>query len=73
MSDLSLNLKLTVEQTMKQWPGTVSVFLHYRTACVGCPMSPYDTLQDVISNYHLNAEEFLQRLLDAITKESHEP
>ncbi len=49
-----------------QWPATIPVFLHHRMSCVGCYMSAYDTLAEVIATYRLDWPAFRSELESAI-------
>ena len=62
MAEKTIQLNLTVADVLARWPETAAVFLKHKTACVGCTMAPFETLQDVVVNYDLSGEEFLQEL-----------
>ena len=51
MSKVGILPDQTVGEIMRRWPGTVAVFLRHRMACVGCPMSWFDTLTDASAEY----------------------
>ncbi len=55
-------LKTTVAEFLDTYPAAVPVFLNYHLACVGCAMSGFDTLKDVVRIYHLPADQFLADL-----------
>src|SRR5690606_41085923 len=48
------------------WPETVAVFQAYKTACVGCAMASFDTIEDVARIYRLDLDDFMQALRDCI-------
>ncbi|MEA3336654.1 MAG: hypothetical protein U9R25_12135 [Chloroflexota bacterium] len=54
-----------VADVMDRWPQTLLVFLHRRTACVGCPMAPFCTLDEVAHAYHLDIDSLLDELEQA--------
>jgi hybrid cluster-associated redox disulfide protein len=60
------SLELTAAEVLSRWPATISVFLQYKTGCVGCDMAPFDTLADVIRIYKLPGETFLQAIHIAV-------
>jgi hybrid cluster-associated redox disulfide protein len=45
-----------------RWPAAISIFNHHRMSCAGCWMASFDTLQDAIFNYGLNAAQFIAEL-----------
>jgi hybrid cluster-associated redox disulfide protein len=57
--------ELTVAETLHRWPQTAAVFLRRRMACVGCPIAPFETLDEVSTIYAVNPKRFLQELQDA--------
>ena len=57
-----------VADLLQAWPETIPVFLRHRMGCVGCMMAPFDTLEDVIAIYGMQAENFYSALEKAIRK-----
>jgi hybrid cluster-associated redox disulfide protein len=55
---------MTVAEILEKWPGTVSVFQAYKTACVGCTMAEFDTMVDVARSYELELTELMAALHD---------
>jgi len=47
---------------LSRHPGAASVFFAHRMACVGCSLSPFDTLADAAREYRLPLAEFLAEL-----------
>ena len=41
------NSNMTVAEVLEKWPETFTVFQEFKTACVGCVMAPFDTIDDV--------------------------
>ncbi|HSM55906.1 MAG TPA: hypothetical protein VK879_07100 [Candidatus Sulfomarinibacteraceae bacterium] len=62
MNELTPTAEMTVSEVLEAWPETALVFNGYRTACVGCAMAAFDTIDDVARIYHLDLEDFLQAL-----------
>lgn len=63
---------MVVEEVLKQWPETVPVFHYFKTACVGCSMAPFDTLEDVARIYDLELSAFMAALNHVIDGEDDE-
>ncbi|MGE5263174.1 MAG: DUF1858 domain-containing protein [Acidobacteriota bacterium] len=58
---------LTVDQVLTRWKQTASVFVHRRMACVGCPMSPFETLGNVAEIYGLPVDNLMKELEQTIS------
>lgn len=56
----------TVADILACWPQTVPVFMRYRLACVGCPISRFEIIADIAAIYGINPNRFLQELQQAI-------
>ena len=52
----------TIDYVMRTEPATVATLLKHRMACVGCPIAPFHTLQDVCQEYRLENGAFLREL-----------
>ena len=69
MEPFHLSADLTVDEVLGRWPETIPVFLEYKMTCVGCYMSPFDTLEDALAVYGLPQKTVLaalnQRVKDA--------
>jgi hybrid cluster-associated redox disulfide protein len=59
---------ITVSALLQERPGADKVFFHLRTACVGCSMARFCTLEDVAEQYHLDLETLLGELETASPK-----
>lgn len=62
----SIQAELTVAETLERWPQTIPVFLRRRMACVGCAITPFETLAEAAAIYSLELDGFLQELQDAV-------
>lgn len=60
----------TVAEVLERWPATASVFVRYRTSCVGCSMAEFESLADVSAIYRLPLGEFLDDLEDAVRQDN---
>ncbi|SFP19944.1 hybrid cluster protein-associated redox disulfide domain-containing protein [Cohaesibacter marisflavi] len=59
---------LTLDEVMKIWPQTITVFLRHKMLCVGCLVNPFHTIEDACIEYKLNEESFraeLQHVINA--------
>jgi hybrid cluster-associated redox disulfide protein len=68
MEGATITADLTVTEVLERWPQTISVFHRYRTACVGCPIAPFDTLADVARIYNLDLPQFLNAFQQTIAQ-----
>jgi hybrid cluster-associated redox disulfide protein len=66
MSLAALDSSMTVEEVLERWPQAAPVFNHYKSACVGCALSPFCTLEDVAGTYHLDLAGLMADLDHAI-------
>jgi hybrid cluster-associated redox disulfide protein len=66
MSDNFFTPDMIVAEVLKTWPQTIQVFLHHKTACVGCALSPFETLVDVSRNYQIPMSKLLLALAESI-------
>ncbi|WP_294623204.1 DUF1858 domain-containing protein [uncultured Roseovarius sp.] len=56
---------LPLEDLMREWPQTISVFMRHRMLCVGCLVSPFHTVTDACAEYQLDEDLFLAELMRA--------
>ncbi len=66
MEQTVLSSDLTVDQLLKQWSKVIPVFMRLRLSCVGCPMSPFETLDTVAKIYGLPLDNLMNELKTAI-------
>ena len=62
MDNLQFSPNLTVAETLEQAPQTSSVFIKLKTACVGCYLTHFCTLEDVTKTYGLSMDNLLGEL-----------
>ena len=62
MEHTVLSPDLTVDQLLSRWRQVIPVFMRLRLSCVGCPMSPFETLDTVAQIYGLPLDDFMQEL-----------
>ncbi|HEX7968370.1 MAG TPA: DUF1858 domain-containing protein [Stellaceae bacterium] len=58
----------TVERLLRAQPETARVFLRRKMACVGCVMSPFETVGEVARIYGIAEGELLADLAAAARK-----
>lgn len=59
--------ELTVADLLDRWRQAAAVFVTRRMACVGCPLSSFETLDKVAAVYGLPLETLLVELEEAIS------
>ncbi len=65
--NMLLAVDWTVDDVLTRYRETASVFVQRRMACVGCPMSRFETLQDAARIYGLPVAELMRELKQAIS------
>lgn len=58
--------QMTVDQVLRTWQQTIAVFMRLRMACVGCPLSAFETLDAVAAIYGLPVEKLVAELQQAV-------
>ena len=58
----------TVKEVLDRHPRSLRVFVDIGLLCAGCPAEAFHTLEDVAREYHLNLEELLQQIHEAIAE-----
>jgi hybrid cluster-associated redox disulfide protein len=61
----AITLDTPVEEVMRRFPATMSVFLRHRMHCIGCAVGPFHTVSDAIREYDLPAAALLRELREA--------
>jgi hybrid cluster-associated redox disulfide protein len=69
MNKKAITPDLMVADILTEWPETVQIFLAYRMSCIGCYLSPFDSLEDALVVHDLPVEAFVDELNQKI-KES---
>lgn len=62
-----LSPDLTVDELLSRWSQVIPVFIRLRLSCVGCPMSPFETLDTVAKIYGLPIDNLMQELEATLT------
>jgi len=57
-----IHASLSISDILSKWPETASVFLKFNMTCIGCYMSPFDTLEDALAVHGLPLDEVLEAL-----------
>ncbi len=66
MSQPRFSPDLTVAEVLKRWDQTAAAFIQLRMACVGCPMSPFETLESAAQIYGLPPDALIRQLEAAL-------
>lgn len=59
---------MTVDEILKRWPQTASVFRDYALACLGCAIAPFCEVTAVADIYGLPKEKLMADLRRAIAQ-----
>lgn len=60
--------QMTVEDVLKKWPQTYSVFRSRNTDCIGCLLQRFCSIQDVADTYELSAPDLVVDLERCVRK-----
>ena len=64
--------QMAVEDVLKKWPQTYTVFLKRNTDCIGCLLQRFCSLQDVADTYELSAQDLVGDL-ELCLRKSNQP
>jgi len=53
---------MPMSEILTRWPETIPVFMEYKMTCIGCYMSPFDTLEDALTVHGVPAGNILKAL-----------
>jgi hybrid cluster-associated redox disulfide protein len=59
MNTQILPAQMTVEDILKKWPQAYAIFNTRNTACVGCMLQRFCTLQDVAETYLISLSDLV--------------
>ena len=62
MDTRKIDIQLTVDQVLQEWPQAYTVFMKNKTRCVGCFMQQFCTLNDVAETYQLSREILVEQI-----------
>ena len=68
MDNLKFFPNLTVAETLETGRQISSVFIKLKTACVGCCLTQFCTLEDVAKTYELSLDDLLGELQQAVRR-----
>lgn len=57
-----LKLEMTVEEVLEAWPETAVIFQEYATACIGCDLAAFCTLNEAANEYQIPPRILLHNL-----------
>ena len=66
MNTQILQAQLSVEEILKKWPAAYMVFNNHNTACVGCMLQRFCTLQEVAETYSIPLQDLRMDLENSI-------
>ena len=66
MNEKPITTDLMVADILTNWPETVPVFLAYRMGCIGCDLSPFDSLEDALLVHGLPVEPIVDELNERV-------
>jgi hybrid cluster-associated redox disulfide protein len=67
---MAIDIDDIVGEVMAAQPSTIRVFLDFRMACVGCPISAFHSVDDACKEHGVDVDNFLAALraaADAVT------
>lgn len=53
---------MMVDKLLREYPQTARIFVDWQMACVGCPMSGFETVEEVAENYGKDPAQFVTDL-----------
>lgn len=62
----SITPQTTMKALLTAWPEVIPLLLKHKMACVGCDMSPFETLGDAAKIYRVNLGELLNEIFGVI-------
>ncbi len=68
MNQIILSPDLTVSTVLDHWGEAASVFIAFRMACVGCPLSCFESLAAAAKNYGLAPDLLVERINEVILR-----
>jgi hybrid cluster-associated redox disulfide protein len=71
MDTRTIDLQMTVEQVLQEWPQAFYVFMKNKTKCPGCFMQAFCTLKNMAETYQLSLEALVDDIKCASEKEEH--
>lgn len=58
----SLSPDIMVKELLDRYPQILQLFMDLHLLCPGCPAEAFHTLADVTREYHLDLDQFLNRI-----------
>jgi len=68
MQKPAITLDLLMGEILTRWPETIPFFMEYQMTCIGCYMSPFDTLEDALLVHSLPVNDILEALNKRVTE-----
>lgn len=70
MNDVLNLAEISVADLLKSTPATARFFIEQHTACVGCYLARFCTLNDVVKTYELDEAKFFKAISKHIAQKS---
>ena len=67
MTDSTLIGQLSIETLIDQWPQAIAVFHKYKTACAGCAIAPFCTIEDAAREYNIPLDDLIDAIHTAVS------
>ncbi len=69
MNELVLSPALTIAEVLNRHALAATVLIRFRMACVGCPLSCFESLESAAQTYGLEPELLMAEIRTAILRE----
>ncbi len=69
MNKFILSPALTITELLNRHASAATVLIHFRMACVGCPLSCFESLESAAQTYGLEPELLMAEIRAAIMRE----
>ena len=66
VTDIIVDPNANIAELLSCWPQMIPVFIRHQMSCVGCSMSPFDTLKEVSFTYGLKLDDFILELKETL-------
>jgi hybrid cluster-associated redox disulfide protein len=57
---------MPVDEIMRIWPQTISVFIENRMECIGCPLATFHTIVDAAREHEIDLDRLLEEFFNVI-------
>ncbi len=64
--EMVIKKEMKVGEVLRNYPGTIKIFIKYGLGCAGCPMSEPENLKEAAAAHGIDADEFLEELNNSL-------